>query len=142
MFARATTRDDDDGDDGDARAPLERFVSEHPSVYGERVVARLSDAELLMARCASRAMRRATNAAAPERAKTLHRVRLFEDDARVDDIAGRETTGRTARMAPSVRMVGLDARDAIRVPRVANAPATGEANSDIANGYDCGDPRR
>ena len=84
MFARATTRDDDDGDDGDARAPLERFVSEHPSVYGERVVARLSDAELLMARCASRAMRRATNAAAPERAKTLHRVRLFEDDARVD----------------------------------------------------------
>ena len=29
-------------------------------------------------------MRRATNAAAPERAKTLHRVRLFEDDARVD----------------------------------------------------------
>jgi hypothetical protein len=39
-------------------------------------------------------------------------------------------------------MVGLDARDAIRVPRGANAPATGEANSDIANGYDCGDPRR
>jgi hypothetical protein len=65
-----------------------------------------------------------------------------DDDARVDDIAGRVTTGRTARMAPSVRMVGLDARDAIRVPRVANAPATGEANSDIANGYDCGDPRR
>ena len=65
-----------------------------------------------------------------------------DDDARVDDIAGRETTGRTARMAPSVRMVDLDARDAIRVPRVANAPATGEANSDIANGYDCGDPRR
>jgi len=31
-------------------------------------------------------------------------------------------------------MVGLDARDAIRVPRVANAPATGKANSDIANG--------
>jgi hypothetical protein len=53
-----------------------------------------------------------------------------DDDARVDDIAGRELTGRTARMAPSVRMVGLD------------APATGEANSDIANGYDCGDPRR
>jgi hypothetical protein len=65
-----------------------------------------------------------------------------DDDARVDDIAGRELTGRTARMAPSVLLVGLDARDAIRVPRVANAPATGEANSDIANGYDCGDPRR
>ena len=82
MFDRATTRDDDD--DARGRAPLERFASAHPTLYAERVVARLSDAEALMARCASRTLRRATNAAAPERAKTLHRVRLFEDDARVD----------------------------------------------------------